>query len=545
MGRTLNTDETFIGRLKHEIPQMQQVFTVDQCDVILAFCPVVTRAGTDIEVSLKKLNQESAIKPAVLVALHRTFDPECVVPDSSRSLNRENTITVDCLFYEDQGLLHCRKNQESFTRIINYIKAQICPKLFIGEERKTEINPMEPVYTGSRSLGSAAHVNYSQNQQEKKDNEKMIKKHPGMAENTTLKYFILLTGRTLSTDEIFMSRLKHEIPQLQQVSTVDQCDVILVFCPVVSRAGTDIEAAVRKLHQESADKPAVLVALHRTFDPECVVPDSSRSVRRENTVTVDCLFSENQGLLRCRKNLESFNRIINYIKPQIQSVQSKVKNVETHKTPLLADIKPDNFVTDYDYKLNQINKKDVLLFTSANHIQAKPDVENVEPMDTQEKGGTSQLSDKLQNMTSKPTLGIQLQEKDRQLEEMRTELKKLKNELSEKNEELKKKESLLTLSERHPMMEHVQDKGKDRQLREITQDEKKLKEIKAELDNTIKNLEQKKKELQIVSKHLSEGIKLCEINKSELDLMQKKLQEKNKQIQEILSLSTSDNSDKF
>lgn len=35
--------------------------------------------------------------------------------------------------------------------------------------------------------------------------------------------------------------------QLTEVTEVDNCDVIIAFAPIVSRAGTDIEAALHKI----------------------------------------------------------------------------------------------------------------------------------------------------------------------------------------------------------------------------------------------------------------------------------------------------------
>ncbi|XP_060768709.1 uncharacterized protein LOC132875724 [Neoarius graeffei] len=132
------------------------------------------------------------------------------------------------------------------------------------------------------------------------------------------KYFILLTGKTLKSDEHFVTRLKNEANWLEKVETVSACDFILAFCPVVSQAGTDIEAAVKKLHDTSATKPAVLVVLHHTFDPEYAAPDSSRAVNTENIITFDCLFHEDQGLLQCKKNDDVFESIKMQTKPPMQ-----------------------------------------------------------------------------------------------------------------------------------------------------------------------------------------------------------------------------------
>lgn len=68
------------------------------------------------------------------------------------------------------------------------------------------------------------------------------------------KFFVLLTGNTLSAHKKIIDHLKDQRSGLQEVRTVDESDFILVFCPVVSRAGTDVEAAVKKLQDEAGIK---------------------------------------------------------------------------------------------------------------------------------------------------------------------------------------------------------------------------------------------------------------------------------------------------
>uniref|UniRef100_A0A3B1J6A9 Uncharacterized protein n=1 Tax=Astyanax mexicanus TaxID=7994 RepID=A0A3B1J6A9_ASTMX len=116
-------DDGFIRKLKEGIPGLKEEFNVENCDFILVFCPVVSRPETDIQSALKKLqNLSSESKPVVLVVLHHTFNQELTVPDSSRSVNRENTLTVDCVFYEDRGLLQCYRNQEALEKVTQWIK---------------------------------------------------------------------------------------------------------------------------------------------------------------------------------------------------------------------------------------------------------------------------------------------------------------------------------------------------------------------------------------------------------------------------------------
>lgn len=149
-----------------------------------------------------------------------------------------------------------------------------------------------------------------------------------------IKFLTLITGKTLHSDKSVIDYLKKQRPSLSRVQSVDECDFILVFCPIVSRAGTDIDAALQKLNKTSGtakdfycilvggkilctdltsemflgNKPAILVVLHYTINPDACVPDSRRFIKRENTMVVDCLFDED-GLWKCQKNNESLDMI--------------------------------------------------------------------------------------------------------------------------------------------------------------------------------------------------------------------------------------------
>ncbi|KAG9281515.1 hypothetical protein AMEX_G29, partial [Astyanax mexicanus] len=119
---TLGSDDGFIRKLKEGIPGLKEEFNLENCDFILVFCPVVSGRIMSIRSALQKLQDLSESKNTVLVVLHHTFNPEFMVPDSSRSVNRENTLTVDCLFHEDRGLLQCYRNQEALEKVTHWIK---------------------------------------------------------------------------------------------------------------------------------------------------------------------------------------------------------------------------------------------------------------------------------------------------------------------------------------------------------------------------------------------------------------------------------------
>lgn len=56
----------------------------------------------------------------------------------------------------------------------------------------------------------------------------------------------MVLGNTLNIHQEILRRLKQRL-QLTQVGAEDNCDVIIAFVPIVSRAGTDIESALQKI----------------------------------------------------------------------------------------------------------------------------------------------------------------------------------------------------------------------------------------------------------------------------------------------------------
>uniref|UniRef100_A0AAY3ZYW5 Uncharacterized protein n=1 Tax=Denticeps clupeoides TaxID=299321 RepID=A0AAY3ZYW5_9TELE len=100
----------------------------------------------------------------------------------------------------------------------------------------------------------------------------------------------------------------------------EKCDVVLAFCLIVSRAGTDIQAALAAIK-------VILVVMHHTFDPDHVVPQSSRFIKRENIlITVDCLFHEDQGLLRSQQNDAAFTQIQHGLAQLVNMILCHIKS---------------------------------------------------------------------------------------------------------------------------------------------------------------------------------------------------------------------------
>ncbi|XP_036840980.1 uncharacterized protein LOC110529645 isoform X7 [Oncorhynchus mykiss] len=120
-----------------------------------------------------------------------------------------------------------------------------------------------------------------------------------------MRYYTITTGNTMDSHIQFMRQLGGGFTE---VMSPEQSDVIMAFCTIVSRAGTDIEAAQQQIPE---GKDVILVVLHHYFNPDCTVPDSSRLVTRSDVIlTVDCLFHESkEGLLNCPLNEEAVKEI--------------------------------------------------------------------------------------------------------------------------------------------------------------------------------------------------------------------------------------------
>nr|XP_029532546.1 uncharacterized protein LOC115139381 isoform X3 [Oncorhynchus nerka] len=140
--------------------------------------------------------------------------------------------------------------------------------------------------------------------------------------STMDKFFTVVTGNTLGSHKELINRLAAK-RHLTEVTSLEESDVILAFCPIVSRAGTDVEVALKQI---PAGKPVILVVLHHTFEPDYTVPDSSRLVTRGDVIlTVDCLFHESKGLLKCQCNEDAIRKILD--RPEIQPKNDEVREL--------------------------------------------------------------------------------------------------------------------------------------------------------------------------------------------------------------------------
>ncbi|XP_060767137.1 uncharacterized protein LOC132874759 isoform X2 [Neoarius graeffei] len=274
LGNTMNIHQEILSRLKNRL-KLTQANAEHNSDVIIAFVPVVSRAGTDIEAALEKIPRTG--RPVVLMVLHFTFDVNYIPPQSNQNINRDDVFALDLLCYEDLGLLRSLRNDEALKAVTDHL-------ISIGGSPNTQLG------TTSSQRPCTVHS-----------------------------VFPMVFGNTMNSHKLFMDRLSSKV-KLHEVYSVNECDVIIAFVPIVSRAGTDVGAALEHIPRYSY-KSIILVSLHHTFNPDYIAPDSRLIVNRSDVFAVDCLYHEDAGLLQSQHNDEALKRVIKHLGGEKSSYQ--------------------------------------------------------------------------------------------------------------------------------------------------------------------------------------------------------------------------------
>ncbi|MEQ2311447.1 hypothetical protein AMECASPLE_020106 [Ameca splendens] len=96
-----------------------EVYSPEECDYFLVFCPIVSRVAADISGAL---NNIPGNKPMILVVMHHTRNRYKTLIQSSRQVHDPNVwLTVDFLFWEEE-LLNCTYNDQSWAQIQDLLR---------------------------------------------------------------------------------------------------------------------------------------------------------------------------------------------------------------------------------------------------------------------------------------------------------------------------------------------------------------------------------------------------------------------------------------
>ncbi|XP_076145057.1 uncharacterized protein LOC143127433 [Alosa pseudoharengus] len=249
---------------------LKEVKNVESCDLILAFCVIVSRVETDMEAALKEIPDS---KPAVLAVMHHTCGSDHVTPDTSRFVRGRNIMVVDILFHEDKGILRCPRNTEADNKMLEMVWACSEPgrPKYLLPTRQARLPPPIPRLMLQRTHQVIYHLpNMEAAQANPLDTNRGHKKALKRLLAVLLqKSNTLLSGNTLGAHKDVQKHLADKGVLPKEKSSVGQCDFLLVFCSVVSSVESDIEKALKHIPD---DKPSILVVMHHTFSTDYQPP---------------------------------------------------------------------------------------------------------------------------------------------------------------------------------------------------------------------------------------------------------------------------------
>ncbi|KAK1889131.1 Ribosome-releasing factor 2 mitochondrial [Dissostichus eleginoides] len=136
-----------------------------------------------------------------------------------------------------------------------------------------------------------------------------------------LVYKIVVNGTTFGADFELMEKVKNEVKDqfdLVQSYSNDH-NVTIVFCPIVSRMGPDVESAMRNV---KGDKPVILVLMHHAYEAK-FIPKVAQGANIKLQVNV--FFHETKkGLLNC----EVMSDLLEKIKEEHQDVAKVLQEAD-------------------------------------------------------------------------------------------------------------------------------------------------------------------------------------------------------------------------
>ncbi|KAA0716673.1 hypothetical protein E1301_Tti018945 [Triplophysa tibetana] len=188
-GKTNNSHKSFVDSLMNRVEDLREVPTVDESDIVLVFCPIVSRAGTDIEAALKILTDSTEDVKVCIITSGKTKETQIqffnTLSDRIKSLKEVPTVNE------------------------SHVVWVFCP---VVSRAGTDIEAALKIFDDSTE---------------------------------DVKVCIITSGKTKETHITFFNILSDRIKSLKEVPTLGESHVVMVFCPVVSQAGTDIEAALK------------------------------------------------------------------------------------------------------------------------------------------------------------------------------------------------------------------------------------------------------------------------------------------------------------
>ncbi|XP_028249953.1 uncharacterized protein LOC114426626 isoform X6 [Parambassis ranga] len=118
----------------------------------------------------------------------------------------------------------------------------------------------------------------------------------------------VVTGETFGAHQTIVGKLENRI--WTESSSVQECDIIIVFCPIFSRIGSDVGAVKSHAAVSSTNKPVIVVLMHHTRDEEFSPGGRKWFEDPRFVLEAHVLFHQTQrGLLQCAHNDQAVREI--------------------------------------------------------------------------------------------------------------------------------------------------------------------------------------------------------------------------------------------
>ncbi|KAM9440991.1 uncharacterized protein Hap1MRO34_026117 isoform 1-T2 [Clarias gariepinus] len=457
---------------------------------------VKTTSLSDLMSTKSESTQQRAdTKPAVLVVLHHTFDPECVVPDSSRAVHRENTITVDCLFHEDKGLLQCHRNDESLSTVSDYInpqgkKKQLKKKESVPTQRETQLMERTKQLKKKESV-------LTQRGTQLMERTKQLESEWGIAQGEGCAH----------TDMADMKDTQqYQSVQVNKPETVNPGTVIRT----TNKAKENENAQDEK--QLNLKYPHIQKTQSLMWETVKLVKERQKEMYMEmkqfeefkkcKEINKNILSKKNAELVETNKKLQELEEALGTTRRELKQKQTQLTDRETQLADMSKELETSkNTIMEREKQIQEQNKLIKDQESNLEEVTTALDKQHKELKDSLQflKSKETQLKNTLQELETRKNKSMTLEQ---ELQKMINLKEQQETELKEKNKQLKEKDRHLTEFTRRLQMKDKTLEEKDTLLREVKEElgitklmiedhQTEMKEKLRRLESVVKELEQK------------------------------------------------------
>ncbi|MEQ2285461.1 hypothetical protein AMECASPLE_032025, partial [Ameca splendens] len=149
--------------------------------------------------------------------------------------------------------------------------------------------------------------------------EPYLKPANGHSYGAQVMYRMVVGGKTFDAHLQLMARVQAQVQdRVQFISCSQDGQVLIVFCPITSRAGADVDGALINV---TGDEPLILVLMHHTLEIKHPATRRMWSDYSNIVLHVDVFYHEtSRGLLRCQENdaavIQIQNKLLEYCTPR-------------------------------------------------------------------------------------------------------------------------------------------------------------------------------------------------------------------------------------